>query len=273
MTFSMAPSSNTFALLLSLIDIESLLKIGIATGRFIGFALVFPLLTWIQINGILRFALAMALAIGAASLPETGASLASMSPFFLPLLMAKEIFVGSVLGIMLGLPIWAAYAAGDILDSFRGANASNLFDPLNSDEVTVSGQVIALIAMITIIAADAFPIIIELIYSSFLIIPISSFGSAFEVERLAYIKSFLDRLLAYAMIIAFPMLIVFVLIEIAVAIQARVARVFNIENIAPAFKSLAYITIVPIYVSFLYYYFEAGFRQSLRELFGLFGAP
>lgn len=267
----MAPASTTLALLLSLVELETLMKVGLASGRFMGFALVFPLFSWTQITGILRVALALGLAVSAASLTGTGALLAEMSPWFLPFLFAKELLVGSVLGVVLGLPIWAAYAAGDVLDSFRGANASNLFDPMNSAEATVSGQITALVAMITIIAAGAFPIIIELVYASFSVVPISSSDSGFSVERLTYIKAFMDRLLAYAMIIAFPMLVLFILIEIVMSMQARVGRQFNIESFAPALKSLAYLAVVPVYAGFLYYYFEVGLRQSLRELFGLFG--
>lgn len=256
-----------FPSLFEFVDQRVVVEILLVAARFFGFTTSFPLFTWVNINGLIRVALAIGLAVGMPADPDSLRVVLEKSMWFGLVLMAKEIAVGAILGVLLGLPVWAAQVAGDLADTYRGANASNIFDPLHAEELTIGGQVNALIAMSCIVAISGVPLVIELVMLSFSMLPVHSLGFAGDQPFAPHFRMFMDRLVTYGLVIASPLLILMLIAELAFSLQTKLARQFGIDTLAPAVKSLAYLLVIPLYGVFLYQYSEAAFHQIFAELF------
>lgn len=249
--------------LLALVDGSAVVGVLLVAGRFFGLFTTFPLFSWVNLNGLIRVALAVGFAVGAADDGSVARSVAEQRVWYLLVLLAKEVAVGALLGVLLGLPVWAAQVAGDVLDSFRGANAANIFDPIHSDELTVGGQMNALIAMSCLVAIGGLPLVFEIVSLSFAAAPVSGLSITVSADLSAGLRAFGDRVVAYGMLVAGPLLVLMLLIEIAFAIEGRIARQFGLDMVSAVMKGLAFLVIIPIYAAFLYAYSESAFRDSL----------
>jgi hypothetical protein len=52
-----------------------------------------------------------------------------------------------VVGVVLAVPLYAAEAAGDILDLQRGSSSATLSDPLGSSQSAITGTLLALVVI------------------------------------------------------------------------------------------------------------------------------
>ena len=126
--------------------------VAIAMGRPAGAALVLPVFTRAQLGGPMRAAVAFAL--GLAAVPGISAELAS-SPVpaaLLVLLGTKEVFVGLLIGVLLGVPIWSVQSAGELLDTQRSATQDQQSEPGsgNQNSTTATFLGITVIALFVI---------------------------------------------------------------------------------------------------------------------------
>ncbi|MGY6548383.1 MAG: flagellar biosynthetic protein FliR [Roseinatronobacter sp.] len=107
-------------------------QLGLVIARPLGLVTVFPVFTRVALGQMLRLSLA-----GAMSLPL----LAPLEPELAVIVAGgvganvavalKELGIGPVLGVLLGLPLWAAISAGDIIDNQR---------ELGNSEIEAMGQ-------------------------------------------------------------------------------------------------------------------------------------
>src|ERR1700733_12351852 len=96
----------------------------IGSGRLLGLIIYFPLFSYLQLkNSVLRLGVAIGLSVPSIAIVYHDMALTAPMPYFqIIALMMKEMAVGGVLGMLLGLPFWAAQTAGDVTDAFRGAS-------------------------------------------------------------------------------------------------------------------------------------------------------
>jgi type III secretion protein T len=112
----------------------------IVGGRFLGFAMVFPLFSWLNLSPIVRAAFAAAMAAPIAYHEWTSPTFAkTLTAVDLAALTSKELFLGLLIGLLAGLPFWAAQNCGELIDTYRGSSAGNLFDPSLTTETSELG--------------------------------------------------------------------------------------------------------------------------------------
>jgi type III secretion protein T len=245
-----------------------LLTLALASCRFFGFFLTFPLFSWLNITGILRVALSIALALGLGAAPAgKDFPAADAQAFVLLALLAKEIVIGSILGMLCGLPVWGAQAAGDILDSYRGANASSIFDPLNTAEVSVMGQLNSFLVMSWLVSSGGLRIIFDMLYTSFSAIEITAFAPLFDQSLMAMTRWFMGSIAELSLSIAAPLLIVMLITELVIGAVGRVSKQMSTSELSSMSKSIAALLSLPIYGAFVYTFSEAGFKTTVSSIF------
>jgi type III secretion protein T len=218
--------------------------------RALGILVMFPIFTLFNISGILRYSLAVGLSAPSVVAAFAALSGGSVTYLDLGLLSLKEFGFGALLGIGFGAPFWAAQAAGDMTDIYRGANAPNIFDPVNALETSPLGSLLMSVALMLYVAAGGILDLVSIFYRSFDFWPVMSSLPEFHPEPLPAIIDILAGIFKAGAILASPFLIVMVALELPLTYTARTARQLQLDNVLPVVKNLAVAAVLMFYVVF-----------------------
>ncbi|MGG7518142.1 EscT/YscT/HrcT family type III secretion system export apparatus protein [Allorhizobium undicola] len=235
-------------------------------ARALGIMLIFPLFSLFNITGILRFGLAIGLSGPSVALAFASLATGQTSYFDFAALSFKEFCVGALVGTGLGLPFWAAQAAGDMTDIYRGANAANLFDQVNALETTPLGQFLLSVALMLFVAAGGIVDLMGIFYHSFAFWPLLAMQPDFPGDGLALILDLFSRLFLLGSVLASPFIILTCALELSVAFVSRSARQFPLGDSLATFKNLAVAVILVVYVMFMGGYVKQAWVGGFNEL-------
>ncbi|MBE7211990.1 MAG: flagellar biosynthetic protein FliR, partial [Gluconacetobacter diazotrophicus] len=82
------------------------------------------------------------------------------------LIVVKEVLVGAAIGLPLGLPFWGLLAVGDIVDQQRGATQGRLNDPAGFGDLSVTGTLLLLCAIMILVVNGRLDVIADTLYTS-----------------------------------------------------------------------------------------------------------
>jgi flagellar biosynthetic protein FliR len=86
-----------------------------------------------------------------------------------------EILIGAILGMMAGLIVAGARAAGDLVSAQAGLSTTTLFDPESGEELTPLGRLYGWVAMATFLALDGPLALVRALAGSYEVIPAALF--------------------------------------------------------------------------------------------------
>src|SRR5262249_58328869 len=109
--------------------------------------IVMPAFTRLGATGLLRGGIALTLAFPLVPLVAQALAGEQLTVAAIAILLLKELTVGVVIGLVLGVPFWAAEAAGDVLDLQRGSASASLPHPSGTPQRTVPRPPVALPAV------------------------------------------------------------------------------------------------------------------------------
>jgi type III secretion protein T len=247
-----------------------LMALTIGFGRYYGFTYVFPLFSWMEIRGTARFAIASGLSVPSILLVyqimrDTGQPETMLWLF----LVVKEVFVGAVLGGLIGLPFWGLQGVGDAVDVYRGGSAANLFDPVHAQEMTLAGQFLTMMALVLFVVLGGLEHSVDLLLRSQSAWPAMMLAPPFEF---ATVKGFAEvalKALTVALVMGAPLLIGLLLVDVTLIFAVRGARSFNVYDLVNSARGLLLILILPAYAILFANHFETHMRDFLGALRGV----
>ncbi|MEJ6402719.1 flagellar biosynthetic protein FliR [Yoonia sp. 2307UL14-13] len=216
--------------------------------RPFGLLLGFLAMTWALKSALmLRLSIAIALA-----LPTIGGNLDAIEALIvepnalqLAPLSLKEFGLGYALGFLASLPFFALQYAGAITDAFRGENETGTPDPGGGTLHTFSVMYLV-IGFFAFFSFGGFERLIENLYSSYIIWPVSFSFPTFSASVGLQAVDILTRTIISAIWVALPLLGMLVVIELAVSVAARLGRRFNFYDMAFPLKNLATALTLPL---------------------------
>ncbi len=236
----------------------------VGSARFMGLAIFFPLFSWIQLRGILKNVVLVALSVpNIAYIYFSLGNGATPGVFVAVPLILKETAIGAVLGMLLGLPFWAAQTAGDVTDSFRGASASNLTDPVNANEASVSGTFFMLYTLTMFMMIGGLHMLIDILMQTYAIWPSTQLSVTFNIEAFSALAEVAARSLLLALVLGGPLLIALALADITLVFAGRSGRSFPIFDLTNTFHNLIFIFVMPVFAML----FAEHFPPILRTVF------
>lgn len=251
--------------LVSIQGIETyLVATGVAAARMGGVILVMPAFTRLGITGLIRGALAVTLALPVLPLIAPALAAEKMGFSQLAAILVKEAGVGMLLGILLGLPIWAAEAAGEILDLQRGVTFAELVDPSYTTQNNVLGTFFALIMVALYFFAGGFTIMLKSVYESYSLWPLTSFMPMFSAEAGEMMLRILDDILGLGLMLVAPVVLALLLADLSLALVARAAPHMNIFVLSLPVKNFALTLILVLYGAFLISYMKDSMSSLLE---------
>lgn len=241
----------------------------LAAARALAFVIVHPIFTRFDLQaGVLRGAVVLAI-----SAPVFSATAREMLGQPLPDnweligLLGKEILIGLLLAMILGIPFWAISAAGDIIDMQRGAMMASLVDPGSGGESSPTGTLFFLFALLLVASSDWYrDIILNGIYATYAIWPVLKPLPPINPEAAVALLGLLRDILLIGVVLALPILASLLLTELSLAIIGRYLPQLNIMFIAMSLKQVVYAILLPVYFLSLIYFQQRVFLQLDNSL-------
>lgn len=243
-------------------------SLALCAARWLPTLIVVPLFAPRSLPPLLRAALSLALALPvAAALPSS----AIVPPLAQAIgLVAKELGIGLLLAVVLGIPLWAVEAAGAWLDYQRGANPQAL-DPAAFAEASIFGALLQQAACVYLLRSGAFHALLAIVYASF-----AHWPPTIWLPRMPHDAGMLSGELAallarYALILALPALLALLLIETCFSVLSRASARLPTYVAAAPFKSVALLVTVGLMLPDFLQAVDDLVREHLVRAADLFG--
>lgn len=191
-----------------------------------------------------------AISLFAVFLPELSALTKTELGFNLQLVLflAKEVFVGVLLGFLIGIPFMIVQNAGILIDHQRGGASLMVNDPTIQNQSSPLGTLFNLILIYLFFLIDGPFTILTLISLSYTILPPDQFLSHLFFEPNSKVLDTLMGMLGHVMILstqlATPALIMILMTDFFLGIANRLAPQVQITFLGMPLKSLLALVIV-----------------------------
>lgn len=247
-------------------------SVAISMGRPAGSALVLPVFTRAQLGGPVRGAIAFAL--GLAAVPGISSELAA-HPVSLPLLAllgTKEVFVGLLIGVLLGVPIWSVQCAGEFLDTQRSATQDRQPEPGSGNQNSTTATFLGMTVVTLFVLSGGLNALVSTIGASYGVWPALQFLPLPTTGWGDFLLGLLDGIARVSLSLAAPVVLGMVLCEACVILLMRAVPKLHIYDLAPTLRNLMFVVLMLAYAQFLVAYMHReiehlqGVAAQLREL-------
>lgn len=253
-----------------------LAALAICMARATGVILITPAFNRLGLTGLIRSAVAMTL-----SLPMLLPVLDSLSGmditgFTVAGLLLKELLIGVLIGMVFGIPFWAAEVAGEAVDLQRASTMGQLLDPMGSSESGVTSTLLVVTLVALFFATGGFNVLLDGFYRSYTLWPVDAFMPALDTRTALVMLGFLDQVMKIGILMVAPLIIAMLVTDLMLAYLARMAPSLNVFILSLPIKNLLFTFLMLLYVVFLvprmfselgalqghYKYFESLFDAS-----------
>ncbi len=261
---------------IGLVDVQNYM-IGWAIGlaRIGGLAAVLPIFSRMGLQGLLRGAICLALAS-----PMVPFIVATIEPDKTPVLelsgvLFKEAMVGAVIGLFLGVPIWAAEIAGEILDLQRGVTFADVVDPSFSANNNVTGTFFSIIIIAIYFASGGWDLTMRVVYDSYSLWPLKNVFPILSEPSAKMFLDLLDDVFGMGFMLVAPMIVAFLLTDLSLALVAKAVPHMNIFVLSLTVKNLTFSLLLVLYGVFLLTYMKdnLGWLVSVQPRLELVAPP
>lgn len=233
------------------------MRVGAALMLIAGFGeqTVLPRLRLLLAFG-LSLLIAPALAPVLPALPPTPVALAA--------LVAQEIFVGLLLGLLARLCITALHVGGSVIAMQSGLSAASMFDPHEAAQSTVPATFLTAAAMALLFAADLHHLHLRAVAASYAVLPAGAGVDPSDGGEL------LIRLGAEAIAagtrVAAPMLIAGFAVNVALGALSRMVPQFQVLSLALPAQLLLALLVLELSVPAAMHLFAENLARDLAWL-------
>lgn len=229
-----------------------------ALARMLAMMIVFPVFDRLGVTGFVRNSIAVVISIPIIPMIVAHLGDEQLGLGLIAALLLKEVVVGLVVGVVLAVPLYAAEAAGDILDLQRGSSSASLSDPLGSSQSAITGTLLALIVIALYFASGCFDLTLRAIYDSYGIWPVRRFLPLFSREAGGLFLSLLDTIVSTGLMLVGPVVVCMLLVDLLFGFIARAAPSLQPFYLAMTVKNLVFSLVLVLYSAFMVGYMKNG---------------
>lgn len=225
---------------------------GIGVARALGMVLITPAFNRLGLTGLLRSAVAVTL-----SLPlivptfETLSTMGPLSSVTIATLLVKELLIGVMIGLLFGIPFWAAEVAGELVDLQRGSTMAQLIDPMNSTESGVTSTLLSVMLVAMFFITGGFLLLLDGFYQSYALWPVDELMPRMEARTALAALGLLDQIMRTGVLLIAPLVIAILVADVMMAYLARMAPNLHVFDLSLPVKNLIFTVILLIYLVFL----------------------
>ncbi len=220
------------------------------------FLSVFPLLSSQIISGAARtvIILSLSLLIIVPLAPQV-LSQGTLDPWMITLILAKEIFIGIIFGLVSGFLFFVVESTGSLIDTQRGTSIAEVLNPGSGNQVSPIGLYFFQYVSILFFITGGILILLESFYMSYQVWPVMTGFPQIDERMVQLILSFLQKLMAMMLVFAAPICIAMFLAQLALGLMNRFAQQLNVFSVSmPVMSGVAFFLLV-YYIGVLHYLF------------------
>jgi|SRR5690606_18495889 len=227
-------------------------SLALGMARAMGMVLITPVFNRLGMTGLLRSAVTLAIAVPVApALLPWMAGADAPGGLMLAGLLIKETMVGLVLGVIFGVPFWAAEAAGELIDLQRGSTMSQLLDPLAQAESGVSATLLIILLAALFFMSGGFLLMLEGFYQSYGPWPADSYAPVLTPPMALALVALLDQVMGLAVMMVAPLMVAVLVADIMMAYLSRMAPNLHVFDLSLPVKNLIFAVLMVLYLVFL----------------------
>jgi len=224
--------------------------------RMLAIFLMVPIFNQALLPGMLRLVVATSLGLLVAPvlLPQAQAQVGGMDGARIALLVAKEAFVGLVIGFMLALPFWAFEGIGFLIDNQRGASIASTLNPLTGNDTSPLGILFNQAFIVFVFVSGGFLMLLDVVYDSFRVWSVWDWSPTLRAESMPVFIGLLGRLVRLALLLAAPAVVAMFLAEVGLAMVSRFVPQLQVFFMAMPIKSAVAFLVLVLYMTTLFEY-------------------
>ncbi|MCS3466955.1 type III secretion protein T [Pseudomonas sp. JUb42] len=225
---------------------------ALSASRAMGLVVITPAFNRLGLTGMIRGCVAVAISVpmflptftAFTSMPEHGS-------FWLAGLLIKEFLIGLLVGLLFGIPFWAAEVAGELIDLQRGSTMAQLVDPLSSGESSVMATLLTVMLITLFFMSGGFILMVDGYFHSYQLWPVTAFTPLFASSALLAVLSILDQVMRIGVLMVSPLIISLLVTDLMLAYLSRMAPSLHIFDLSLPVKNLFFTILMVIYIGFL----------------------
>jgi len=214
------------------------LLVGLSVTRIAVAFLLLPPFSSDMLPPLVRNALFVALAVLTVAMQPAADVVAFRALDWLRL-FGKEIFIGSVIGLLFGAVLWAFEIAGQVIDMKTGAALAQVIDPLSGHQTPLTAALLSRLAMFVFMSSGGFLLLVELLMQSFATWPVTSSVPMPRAGTVVILETGFGRISALGLLVSAPFLVVLYVVEGTFGLVNRYAPQLNVFALSGAIKLLA----------------------------------
>ncbi|MEM9603867.1 MAG: flagellar biosynthetic protein FliR [Pseudomonadota bacterium] len=181
----------------------------------------------------------------------------------------NEILIGLAMGLALALLFSVFVMAGEQMANAMGLGFASMVDPLNGTNVPIVSQFLQLIAFLLFFGVSGHTLVIELMVSSFELMPVGQ--SVVALESIWALTAWASQMFVGAALLSIPVIAMLLLVYIALGVMTRAAPQMNIFSVGFPLTILSGFVSIMLVLPMVGSHFSALMLQSLDLVRTLFG--
>ncbi len=236
-----------------------ILSLAIGSARLIGVMTIFPVFNRVQIGQILKGGIAVSLALPiypAISMQLTAMDVGGVG---YALLALKEVAVGAVFGLILGVPFWAIQAVGEIIDTQRDIAAEGSEDPSTKSQASTMAALLGFTAAVIFVSSGGLQQLSQVYYESFAFWPLARFMPDLSGMGVSSVVTILQEIMFFGLLTAAPVVALLLISDLSIMALSKVAPQIATHTLSPLLKNVLFAVFVVLYMQYLFTYMIDGF--------------
>lgn len=229
----------------------------LALPRLLAVFAVLPHFAGDMLQGLVRNALVLVLAMFIAPLMD--GPLPSDAVSWL-LLVCKESLVGALLGLGLGLFVWAIQSVGDLVDVLTGSGNAAFFDPVAGHEHGRTGDFLGRVAITLFASGGGLLALASTVFDSFRLWPVLSWWPQSNQVLATFALRMGDTLFGWMVKLSAPLILMLLLLDLGFALIGRAAPALNVFQVAQPAKQLLALLVLALVLNIVH----AGLQDLMR---------
>jgi type III secretion protein T len=246
---------------------DLLLSLVLTQPRILLLCMMLPVFSKQILPGRLRGALAISLGLLVVPLVLPGTVAATpVGVFDVLLLVAKEAFIGFVLGFFLAIPFWVIEAVGSVIDYQRGASMGALLNPTMGGETTPTAILMQLAYGVFFFAGGGVSLVLSILYDSFRLWDPWRWFPTLRHDALPLFLAQLDRLMQLVVVLSAPVVIIMLLAELGLGLASRFTPQLQVFFLAMPIKTGLALFVLVLYIGILFGRIDQESRRAVEIL-------
>ncbi|WP_421866705.1 flagellar biosynthetic protein FliR [Motiliproteus sp.] len=230
--------------------------------RISSFFMAVPLIGTQLVPVRVRLSLALAVTLVVVPLLPPMPVIEGLSPQML-VIIVQQMVIGFVLGFMVQVLFQLFIVVGQVISNQMGLGFASISDPVNGVSVVALSQLYLMIVMMLFLAFNGHQVLIEVIVTSFHIMPV---GATLSSDVFWEVASSGSWMFAGALLMALPAVIALLIVNFAFGIMTKAAPQLNVFAIGFPFTMLFGLFIVWVSLAGFLGQYQRIASQALGEI-------